>query len=504
MKEYLFGFDCGTYESKGVIADNEGNIYATAVAKHILKVPKPGYAEHDPLNDWWCDFKKITAELLEKAKISSSQIAGIGISTIMAAITPIDEDGNPLRNAILYGIDTRCQRQVKYLNETIGEKRMKEISGDICTVESFGPKILWIKENEPEIFAKTKQFTIASGFLAMKLTGNNCTDKYSVNFAQPILNYRTMDWSDELCEYVCPKSMLPHIGNTTDICGTVTAKAARETGLCEGTKVIIGTTDAAAEAFSVGVVEPGDTMLMYGSTIFILNVTEQLNRFQKLWSGVYTFQDSYATTAGMATTGSLTRWIRDEWAKELVAEEANGGDNAYTALFREAENIAPGSDGLIILPYFAGERMPIQDPNAKGMIFGLNLSHTRGHVIHAAMEGIAMGLAQNLSLIKEMGGSLECVTAVGGGTKSKLWMQIISDICGVRQAIPEVTVGASYGDAMLAGIGIGVIADRRDVKKWISIKYETVPNPKNCEVYEKYKSIYDSLYKRTMDLMHII
>ncbi len=501
-KKYLLGFDCGTYESKGVICDYNGQIRATAVSKHVLKVPKPGYAEHDPINDWWYDFKKIVAELLEKSSISADEIASIGISTIMAAITPVDENCNPLRNAILYGIDTRCVKQAEELNEQIGIDKMMKISGAVCSVEAYGAKIKWIKDNEPEIFKKAKKFTIASGFLTAKLTGRYCVDKYSAMSAQPMLDYRTMTWSDELCEYVCPKEMLPEIVDTTDVIGAVTKEASEETGLAEGTPVIAGTTDAAAEAVSVGVVEPGDTMLMYGSTWFMEHLTDTFRTDTGLWSGVYVLKDLYTITSGMATTGSLTRWIRDNFAKELIEQEKKGGKNAYTELFKEAENIPAGSDGIIVLPYFSGERMPIQDPDAKGMFFGLNISHTRGHIMKAVLEGVGYGICQSLDMIRKSGLQLNNVMAVGGGTKSKLWIQTVSDICGVTQKVPKVTVGASYGDAMLAGLGVGIIKSPNDIKKWIKVDYTTEPNPDNRNIYDKYKKYYKELYSLTKHIMH--
>ncbi|MDI9484786.1 MAG: FGGY-family carbohydrate kinase [Bacillota bacterium] len=503
-KRYLLGFDCGTYESKGVIMDENGVIVAQAASPHVLKVPQPGFAEHDPINDWWMGFKKIVRELLDKSGVDPQSIAGIGISTIMAAITPVDENFNPLRNAILYGIDTRAAKQAEELNREIGEERMKRISGATCTVESFGPKIKWIRDNEPEVYAKTKCFTIASGFLTARLTGRFCVDRYSAMRAQPMLDYRTMTWSDELTEYVCPAHMLPEIVHTTDVIGTVTKQAAEETGLAEGTPVIAGTTDAGAEAVSVGVVEPGDVMLMYGSTAFMIQLTDRLVDAAPLWSGHAVLKNVYTITSGMATTGSLTRWLRDNFAKELVEQEEKKGINAYAALFTEAENIPAGSDGLIILPYFAGERMPIQDPLAKGVIFGLNLRHTRGHIVKAAFEGVGYGIDQNLQLMRQAGFPLDNVMAVGGGTKSRLWLQTVSDICGIKQTVPKVTFGASYGDAMLAALGVGIIDSPREIKKWIEVDYVTEPNPEHRELYDRNKKHFAELYKLNKHIMHAL
>ncbi|MPM32607.1 Xylulose kinase [bioreactor metagenome] len=204
----------------------------------------------------------------------------------------------------------------------------------------------------------------------------------------------------------------------------------------------------------------------------------------------------------MATTGSLTKWIRDEMAKDLLAGEAQGGENAYTSLFREAESIPVGSDGLICLPYFMGERMPIQDPLAKGVFFGLNLRHQRGHLVRAAMEGVGYGIAQNMDLLRSAGLSLDHVTAVGGGTRSRLWLQIVSDICGIAQRVPAITVGASYGDALMAGLAVGSIPNPDSIGSLIQIQDVIQPDWDRHKRYQKYLKIYSDLYQRNSDLMH--
>lgn len=499
--DYLLGFDCGTYESKGVICDLRGRIKATASEKHLLLMPRPGWAEHDPLGEWWCDFVVITRRMLAESGINASEIAAIGISTIMAGIVPVDDEVQPLRNAILYGIDTRSVGQAEKLNALIGEEKVRSVSGAACTAESFGPKILWIKENEPEIFAKTKHFTIASGFLTARLTGNFAVDKYSVTGAQPLIDAKKMQWG-ELCGYVCPASLLPEIRRTTDIVGRVTRAAAGETGLAEGTPVICGTTDGGSEAVSIGVVEPGDAMIMYGSTAFINRLSSEPPRNSAVWSGPYVLEGLCANAAGMATTGSLTRWIRDSFAKDLLEKEKSGGPNAYDALFKEAADVPPGSDGLLVLPYFQGERMPVQDPKAKGVIFGLNLRHSRGHIMHAALEGVGYGLSQIFDLYREAGLPVEKATAVGGGARNPQWVQIVSDICGITQTIPQTTIGAAYGDALLAGLGIGAIASPSEIKKMNRPQAVFEPNRDNDHIYAKYKAFYGELYKNNKTIMH--
>jgi xylulokinase len=368
-------------------------------------------------------------------------------------------------------------------------------------MESFGPKIKWIADNEPDIFNRAKHFTIASGFLTARLTGEYCVDIYSAQSALPMFESGRNDWNDEMCSYVCPREKLPRITRTTDVIGKVSTAVAAETGLAAGTPVIAGTTDAGAEAVSVGVVEPGDMMLMYGSTIFMNRLTGAHTSGTGLWPGLFVLDKVYCLTAGMATTGSLTRWIRDTMAKDLIEKERNEKLNAYDTLFKEAEGIAPGSDGLIVLPYFLGERMPIQDPKAKGVFFGLNLSHTRGHLVKASLEGIGYGIDQILDGLRTSNIPLSSMTAVGGGAKNPLWIQIVSDITGVVQTVPELTIGAAYGDALLAGMGIGALTVK-NIKDVIKPCYVTKPDPEKHRLYEPYKKYYRELYLRNLDIMH--
>lgn len=502
-KRYLLGIDCGTYETKATLCDQEGKVLAISSAKYALRVPQKDFAEHDPIADWWVALKSVVAQTLCSSGIRADEIASICISTIMAAITAVDKHGNPLRNAILYGIDRRSQPQVDRLNATIGEERIKRISGGLCTMESFGPKILWIRENQPEIYEKTECFTIAAGFLNHKLTGRFCVDRYSAASAQPMIDVNTMTWSEELTPFVCRMDQLPEILWTTDLIGEVSKQAAEETGLHQGTPVLCGTTDGGADAISVGIVEPGDCMINYGSAVFLSYLGKPSTK-RVLWSGEYVLPGIIGMTAGMATAGSLTRWMRDQFARELLRDEEKGLGEAYTALFKEVVDVPDGSDGLIVLPYFMGERMPIQDAQAKGVFFGLNLYHTRGHLLKAALEGVGYGLDQIISILRNAGHPVSEVTAVGGGTKSPEWMQIISNVCDVRQMVPEVSIGASYGDALLAGLGIGLIKKPTDIKEMVRHRYTTQPRADRQAVYVPLKRFYAELYQRNKDIMHAL
>jgi xylulokinase len=292
---------------------------------------------------------------------------------------------------------------------------------------------------------------------------------------------------------------------STEIAGTVTAAAAAETGLAEGTPVTAGTVDAAAESISVGVVDPGDMMVMYGTTMFLLLVTDRPVPDERVWATGYVLPNTYDTAGGMSTTGALTRWFRDEFgAAELLAER-EGGPNAYTALGDTAANIPPGADGLICLPYFAGERTPINDPDARGVIAGLTLSHSRAHVYRALLESTGYGVRHILETMEQIGAPPKRLVAVGGGARNRAWLQMVTDISGREQIVPDTTVGASYGDAFLAGLATGIVPSLDALAgSWVKPKAVIAPDPAAQRAYEPYYRVFRSLYEHAKDDLHAL
>jgi xylulokinase len=296
---------------------------------------------------------------------------------------------------------------------------------------------------------------------------------------------------------------LPRLLWSDEIAGEVTNTAAAITGLRPGTPVTAGTIDAAAEAISVGVVNPGDLMIMYGTTMFFIQVTERPTPDPRMWCCGFCFPGRYGIEGGKATTGALTRWFRDQFAQSELSAEAAGGANAYAALADEAAAIPAGSQGLVCLPYFSGERTPINDPLARGIYAGLTLSHTRGHLYRASLEGTAFGVADNLAVMADMGAEPRRIVAVGGGTQNDLWLRIVSDVSGRAQIVPERTIGASYGDAFLAGLATGIVKDRADISdRWVKVSKTIEPDLAHRSVYAPYQEIYRNLYQSTRVEMH--
>lgn len=492
---YTLGVDIGTYETKGVLVDGAGRVVAQAARGHRMLVPRPGWAEHRADEDWWGDFVFVTKALLAQSGIDPHEIAAVATSAIGPCMLPVDASGRPLMNGVLYGVDTRASEEIAILNDAIGEAVILARCGNALTSQSVGPKILWLKRTHPEIHAKTAKVLTSTSFLTFRLTGEYVIDHYTAANFSPLYDVARLDWIDDLAPGILPLERLPRLMWSSDIAGHVTPAAAYETGLAVGTPVTCGTIDAAAEAVSVGVTGPRDMMMMYGSTIFIIALTDGPVRDARLWYAPWLFPGQHASMAGLATSGTLTHWFRDQLAREVPE------DRAWEMLAAEASGSRPGANGLICLPYFSGERTPIHDPLAKGAIFGLNLTHTRGDIYRAAIEGIAFGTRAVIETYAETGQRPERIRAVGGGTKNRLWLQTTSDATGEAQDVCERTVGASYGDAFLAALAVGIVA-AEDIHRWNPVADRV--EPVASDMLETRYGQFRALYEATKDLAHEI
>lgn len=496
----FLGIDIGTYESKGILLDESGKIRATAACPHDLSVPQPGYAEHDAEKVWWHDFCSLSHQLLEKTGIRPESVRAIGCSTIAPCCLPVDAAGNPLRPAILYGVDVRAAEEIRELNETLGEEAVLARTGNPITSQSIGPKILWLKRHEPDIWRQAARFVTGTTWLVARLTGQWVIDHYTAAYFTPLYTLDKSDWDDLSLPLFCRRDQLAECRWTDEVAGYLTAEASRATGLAAGTPVITGTADAAAEAAGIGVFDPGDMLLMFGSSIYIIHVVPQLRTDRRFWAGPYLFRDTCMVAAGMSTAGTLTRWFRDQLARDVVAEAKRNNQNAYDILMNEIGTIPPGSDGLVVLPYLSGERTPINDPKARGVFFGLTLNHSRSHLYKACLESVGYGIATHFAGFQEMGLETKRIIAVGGGTRNPPWLQLVSDICGKPFSI-GMAFGAAYGDALLAAKGIGHYENLDALRAQIRLESHVSPDPDRHSQYVPYLKIYQDLYQQTKNLM---
>jgi len=487
VSEVLLGIDIGTSSSKGVLATPAGEVLAIAERPHELSLPRPGHAEHDAEAVWWADFTAICHELLERAPAPPAALCVSGIGPCLLAA---DAGGRPLRPAILYGIDTRATAEIDELSERYGEAAIVERAGSPLTTQAVGPKLLWLQHHEPEVWAAMGKFLMASSFVVHRLTGEYVLDHHSASQCDPLYDLAGATWAEDWAQELAPGLPLPRLVWPAEVAGHVSAAGAEATGLAPGTPVAAGTIDAWAEAASVGVRAPGDTMLMYGTTMFIVAVLAEPRSHPGLWATKGVEPGTHTLAAGMATSGALTGWLR-----------RLAGDPPFEQLVAEAAEAPPGSAGLVVLPYFAGERTPLFDPAARGAVFGLTLSHGRGHVYRALLEGTAYGVRHNLEAMDDAGGAAQRLVAVGGGTRGGLWTQIVSDVTGRPQDVPTQTIGAAYGDVLFAGIAAGLVEPDAS---WNPVASTVLPNPDLSGRYDELYRIYRELYPATRAQAHAL
>ncbi|MGH3833189.1 MAG: FGGY-family carbohydrate kinase, partial [Pseudonocardiaceae bacterium] len=479
--------DIGTASSKGVLVRSDGTVVATATRAHEVALPHPGWVEHDAQAVWWADFATISQELTAAAR---EPIAAVGTSGIGPCLLPVDRDNRPLRPAILYGVDTRATREIDELTRALGMRTILERCGSVLTSQAVGPKLAWLRANEPETWAATRRFLMASSFLVHRLTGSYVLDHHSASQCTPMYDPVAHRWIEEWAELIAPGLELPQLYWPSDVVGQVRPAVAEETGIPAGTPVVAGTIDAWAEATSVGVTAPGDVMLMYGTTMFLVEVLDQPRRSPNLWGTVGTFPGTHNLAAGMATSGAITDWIR-----KLT------GESSFDPLVAEAQQSPPGAHGLLMLPYFAGQQTPLFDPDARGVLAGLTLRHNRGDIYRAALEATAFGVRHNLETMREAGGRDRRLVAVGGGTKGGLWTWIVSDVLNAPQQLPRQTIGACLGDAMLAAIGIG---QSPEMNRWNPISTTIEPHPESAATYDRHYGLYRELYPSTKQITHAL
>lgn len=482
----VLGVDIGTSSSKGVLVDSRGTVVARASRPHETSRPRPGWFEHDAETVWWQDFLSLAREL--SAGAEDHPIIGVSVSGIGPVLLPADASGKPLRPAILYGVDTRAFDEIRELNREFGEESIVERGGSALGSQAVGPKWRWLAKNEPDVFERAKLFLMASSFLVLRLTGEYVLDHHSASQCDPMYDLREARWAPDRAAAIAPGIDLPRLAWPTEVVGSVTAEAAAETGLPQGIPVTAGTVDAWAEATSVGVTAPGDTMLMYGTTMFLIQMLSDPRPGRGLWTTRGAFPGTYSLAAGMATSGAITDWLR-----ELV-----GGE--FGELAAAAAEVPAGSRGLLMLPYFAGERTPVPDPDARGIIAGLTTSHDRADLYRAALEGTAYGVRHNLEAMREAGGGSGRFVAVGGGTRGGVWTRIVSDVARIEQEIPAETIGAAFGNAVLASVALG---REPDIEAWNPVA-EIVRPGADADVYDEFHPYYLDLYRSTVDIAHFL
>ncbi|GAA3216853.1 FGGY-family carbohydrate kinase [Dactylosporangium siamense] len=483
MKAFL-GVDIGTSSSKGVLVDAAGRVLATAVREHEVHRPFPGHVEMDG-EVWWAEFTSIAAELTTGAP--DAEVAAVGVSGMGPCVLLTDAAGVPLRPAILYGVDTRATAQIEAMSAELGgPEAILARCGSALSSQAVGPKLRWVAEHEPGHWRQARRLFMPASWLAYRLTGAYTLDFHSASQCTPLFDTHALDWHAPWVARIAPDLELPRLAWSDEVAGVTRAAVS---GIPAGTPVITGSIDAWTEAVSVDAQNPGDLMLMYGTTMFLIATVRAPLTSPAMWGTVGALPGSRNLAGGMATSGALTGWLRD-----LV------GAPDFTGLLAAAEASGPGARGLLMLPYFAGERTPLMDPDARGVIAGLTLEHTRGDLYRAALEATAFGVRHNVEALRAAGASVERVVAVGGGTRGGLWTRIVSDVTGLPQVVPAITIGASYGAAYLAA-RTSVAARIAD---WNPPEVTVVPDPATRAGYDELYALYRELYPATRTIAHTL
>lgn len=483
---YFLGIDTSTTSSKALLIDEQGEVIAVASSPHTLQTPRPLWSEQDP-REWWDAVAASIKSVLQKAGVGGEQIAGVGLTGQMHGLVLLDEAGNVLRPAILWN-DQRTQSQCDEIHRRVGKEKFIQITGNVALTGFTAPKILWVKENEPEVFAKAKHVLLPKDYIRYKLTGEYAMDKAD-GAGTVLFDLKARDWSNEVLSALdIPRAWMPKTFEGPEFTGYVNAETASLTGLKAGTPVSAGGGDQAAQAVGVGAVEPGIVGLTVGTSGVVFATTPsaliepegRLHAFCHAVPGMWHFMGVMLSAAG-----SL-QWYRDTLASNI----------SFDDLLIEAESIPAGSEGLQFLPYLSGERTPHPDPLARGAFIGLTLRHSRGHMTRAVLEGVAFGLKDSFTLIQNAGlGSITQVRASGGGTKGALWRQILASVLEAELVTVNTTEGAAYGAALLAGVGAGTWSDVPSAcKTCVKITGSTQPELLQVDVYRKTYPIYQNLY----------
>ena len=490
MNECFLGLDIGTGSSKGAIVDIEGNVLCQASVPHEMSMPEPGWYEQDADQIWWGDLQSICRKLIDDLPHPIETIKGVALSTIGPCVLPVDQAGRPLRPGILYGIDTRAGEEIREIEDALGRDVIFAKTGQDLSSQSCCPKIRWIQKNEPQVWGKTAKVLTATGYLVYKLTGRFTLDIYSAIGFAPIFDLAKKKWDPSLADFITDMDKLPELLWSTQIAGELTPEAAALTGLPPGVPVTTGTIDAASEALGAGVERTGDMMMMYGSSNFFILRTETLFPVRSFWASNFMQPGAFVLTGGMSTVGSMFKWFGETFPGRSMAQ--------WEALASES---SPGAGGITCLPYFAGERTPLHDPAAKGVLFGMSLSSKSGDIFRSLQEAVGFGIRHNIEEMERAGARADRIMAIGGASESRQLMQIITDITGCPQNLPQQKLGACYGDAFLAAVGSNYFDSVDEVSRWVRMEEEITPSEASKAIYDEGYERYRELYNSTRHLL---
>ena len=494
---YMLGVDIGSSNLKCMLVKSEGSVVASESEELKTLYQFPRWSEQNP-EDWYVALCKCCKNLFAKTDISSIESVCITAATHTAVL--LDQDGKVLRPAIMW-TDQRSIEETRILNEKY-ETEILDIAYQKANPTWTLPQFFWLIRNEPAVVSRTKTVMFAKDYLRYRICGSWETDWIDA-LGSMMMDARTKTWSEKLCDIIqWPIETLPPICAPTKIVGSVTGKAARDTGIPLGTPVVAGTSDTAAEDYGVGAVEPGDGIIKLATAGNTNIMTGEPYVDPLLFNYYHVIPGMWYTVAATSSCAAVHKWLRDQFFRQESSEIERTGGTVFEYMDNIAGSVPAGSDGLIFHPYLMGERTPHWDPLLKGDYLGISIRHKREHFIRALYEGICFSLLDCYISLEQRGLKMEQPRLIGGGAKSELWRQTLSDVFGKEVLIPEVD-DASFGAALVGGVGCGVFSDERDaIRKCARIKTTITPNKRNWETYQKLFEIFSKSQKMLVEINH--
>jgi xylulokinase len=492
---HLLGLDLGTSGVRAMLLPIDGGEAVARTVDLALSTPRPGWSEQNPL-DWWSAATGAIRAVLAAAAIDPAAIAGVATSGQMHGATLLDGNGEVLRPCILWN-DARTGAQCAQITERVGLKALLRTVGNPALAGFTAPKLLWVRENEPVVYRRIATVLLPKDYLNYRLTGRLATEPSDAS-GTLLFDVANRCWSHEILQALeIDASILPAVLRSTDVVGEVTAEAAAATGLGVGTPVVAGGADNACAAVGMGVVRPGEVLASIGTsgTLLAPSHTPHVDPAGRLHTFCHAVPDTWYVMGVVLSAGGALRWYRDTLGAAERALALERGVDPYEVMMEAAETVPPGSDGLIFLPYLAGERTPHADPDARGVFFGLSLYHTNAHMSRSVVEGVTYALADSAVLMRELGVDLAVLRATGGGARSSLWRSILADTIGARVVTARTDLGPALGAAIIAGAGVGVYPSiPAATDRLIAISSSTEPRAITAELYRRYHAIYRALY----------
>ena len=491
---FLLGIDVGTSGAKALLIDEAGAVVADVTTEYPMFTPRPLWAEQNPA-DWWDSTVTSIRGVLESTGVSPGDVAGIGLTGQMHGLVALDGEGRVLRPCIMWN-DQRTGPQCAAITERVGAERLLQLTGNPVLPGFTAPKVLWVREHEPDVYARIAHILLPKDYVRYLLTGAFATEVSGAS-GTSLLNVGQRRWSEEMLEALdIPREWMPDCAESAVVTARISAAASTQTGLLEGTPIVGGGGDQAAQAVGTGITREGTISVTLGTSgvVFAASDSYRVEPQGRLHAFCHAIPGKWHLMGVVLSAGGSLRWFRDALGEPEKGEAVRAGRDPYDPLMDLAARAPAGCEGLVFLPYLTGERTPYPDPHARGVYCGITLRHDKGHMVRAVVEGVTYALRDSFELMHDLGLDIQQVRGSGGGVRSALWRQILADVFGSEMVTVAVTEGAAYGAALLAGVGAGIYPDVETACDRVVRVVDRVVPGADAGAYADYYPIYRSLY----------